>query len=132
MKNSLSTLAAVAVLWSSTAMPAAAGYTIYEDKALPSVLFVEFDGAPPSDTDVIRAPSYAPTGAPDLVSGTQVQRGDEEVAEEEQAEPPRSDLEVFNDSLDDAASIDSDSYRDMVIEDAVRRDVFGDGDLSLR
>ena len=46
MKNRLSALAAATALCAVTAAPATAGYTIYVDAALPSVLFVEFDAPP--------------------------------------------------------------------------------------
>ena len=62
MKNNLRILAAATAM-TAAALPAQAGYTIYKDDALPSVLFVEFDddGAP-SDA-VIQAPAPQPISA---------------------------------------------------------------------
>lgn len=60
MKNRLSALAAATALCAIMTAPAAAGYSIYVDSALPSVLFVEFDPPPEgAEPAVISAPNDA-------------------------------------------------------------------------
>lgn len=64
MKNRLSALLAAAALCAATAVPATAGYTVYVDAALPSVLFVEFDAPPAGEEPAVIS---TPGGPADVV-----------------------------------------------------------------
>ncbi|WP_306119638.1 MULTISPECIES: hypothetical protein [unclassified Roseitalea] len=69
MKNSLAILAAASLPAIVATAPSHAGYTIYQDSAMPSVLFVEFDGPAVTSAEVIPAPSV-PVSTPRVIDGT--------------------------------------------------------------
>ena len=114
MKNRLSMLAAGTFLSAAAAMPAMAGYTIYEDKALPSVLFVEFDDSVRNDASVVPAPggavtSTSPGSANETTSNDGAgdrggdDRGDDSEREEASAQ---NDDDRFGADIDEAIQVD--------------------------
>jgi len=127
MKNRLSALAAGTALCAIMAAPATAGYTIYEDSALPSVLFFEFDDVPGDDTAATSAPSG--TALPVIINApvTEVAPGSAddraEVADDDDDDDP-----LYSRS-GGIGTIDNDRIREMLVEDAIRDQVLGDVEL---
>lgn len=109
------------------ATPAWAGYTIYRDDALPSVLFIEFDGPAQTDQDnaaldsagplVISAPAAASTPV-NSDSDTMVEADSDQNTSREQPE------DEFARDLDNAFDVGSDRVRDVMIDEAIRERIF--------
>ena len=126
MKNRLTALAAGTALCAFMAAPATAGYTIYTDSALPSVLFVEFDAPPEGEEPVvINAPEAPP---PVVITGPGADSGlsgpptisdqddmDSAMAEDEE--------ETTSEPMDLAPTPQN------LVEDAAREEIFRDIEL---
>lgn len=133
MKNRLSALAAGTAICAILAAPAIAGYTIYEDSEMPSVLFFEFDEPEGDDPMVISAPGGS--SAPVVLGGTaadpntdpsQGQGGGSAFADNEgdgDSQPS------FEEQMDDAMTIDNDRIRDVVVDEAIRQELLRDTEL---
>lgn len=150
MKNSVRVLAAATAL-SVIAVPALAGYTIYEDDALPSVLFVEFDGPANPEATVISAPGL-PGEALDLIDGEagspatgaldpdgfeivdeEGQDGgfvdgadDAPSVDDEQADVDEEQEDTFAESVDGIIAIDNERIRDVIVDDIIRDEILSD------
>ena len=127
MKNRLSALAAGTAICALVAAPATAGYTIYEDTEMPSVLFIEFDEPDGGEPTVISAPGgfSAPALITDDRDGPD-QGGGSAFADDDQGDDEEPS---FEDRIDETVEIDSDYVRDLMIEDAVREELFNDTEL---
>ena len=128
MKNRLSVLAAGTALCAIMAAPATAGYTIYVDNALPSVLFVEFDAPPESEEPTVIS---APGEPADVVvigpgSGEGLGGAPEASTDDEQAEDGGEDDNDNDVAFDD---LDLEPTLENLVEDQVREDVFQDIEL---
>ena len=130
MKNRLSALAAGTAICALLAAPAIAGYTIYEDTEMPSVLFIEFDKPEGGEPEVISAPRSA--AAPSIIEGgdTSGQSGgggsafaDDDDGGDDEDEP------TFEDQMDDAMTIDNDRIRDVVVDEVIRNELLDDIEL---
>lgn len=123
MKNRLSALAAGTALCAIMAAPATAGYTIYEDSALPSVLFFEFDDTPGEDPAVISAPSGT---APPIVLNAPVTEEAPGGGGDDRAQAADEDDEPRFSQNGGIGPIDNERMREIIIEDAIRDQVLGD------
>ncbi|MCR9123626.1 MAG: hypothetical protein NXH91_15280 [Phyllobacteriaceae bacterium] len=127
MKNRLSALAAGTALCAIMAAPATAGYTIYEDSALPSVLFFEFDDVPGEEPVVISAPSG--TAPPLVLNAPMTEEAPEEAQDDDRAEVEDDDEEPLYSQGGGIGTIDNDRMRELIVEDAIRDQVLGDVQL---
>lgn len=127
MKNRLSALAAGTALCAIMAAPATAGYTIYEDSALPSVLFFEFDDVPGEDPVVISAPSG--TAPPLVLNAPMTEEAPEEAQDDDRVEVEDDDEEPLYSQGGGIGTIDNDRMRELIVEDAIRDQVLGDVQL---
>ncbi len=138
----------LALIFAATALtcaPALAGYTIFEDEALPSVLFVEFDNATPVSTGPAPRPLSGPAvigvdgtatpvsdtpspdgaaeGADATASGGDATDGEKPAATAEKEEEER---DTFADSMDSALEIKDSDFRDFVVQQEIRREILND------
>jgi hypothetical protein len=123
MKNRLSALAAGTALCAIMAAPATAGYTIYEDSALPSVLFFEFDEVPGEEPAVISAPSDT---APPIVLNAPVTEVAPGAVSNDRAEAEDDDDEPLYTQSGGIGTIDNERLREIIVEDAIRDEVMRD------
>ncbi|WP_306025322.1 hypothetical protein [Oceaniradius stylonematis] len=126
MKNRLSALAAGTALCAIMAAPAGAGYTIYEDSAMPSVLFFEFDDMPGDDPTVISAPSGT---APPVVLNAPMTEEAPGATDDDRAEMADDDDEPLFSQSSGVGTIDNERMREIIIEDAIRDEVLRDVQL---
>lgn len=129
MKNELRMLAAATALTAVT-LPAQAGYTIYKDDALPSVLFVEFDGPDIPADAVIPAPqvSAAPLtiqGGPDGGGDAGQQAGGSTVG----GGVAQTGGGGGGSSDRDPLLIDEDRVREVIVDDLIRDELLNDVEL---
>lgn len=138
----------LAILLAATALGSAqalAGYTIYEDKALPSVLFVEFDttdrvaparnagSRPASGPAVIGVDGAATTTS---ASGDQSSGGDggdgnggdggdggDNAADGNEGGEQR---DRFAETMDNALDIKDEDFRDFVVQEQIRSQIIND------
>ncbi|MEQ8400596.1 MAG: hypothetical protein RIB53_18770 [Roseitalea porphyridii] len=123
MKNRLCALVAGTVLCAFAAAPATAGYTVYVDSALPSVLFVEFD-APPEGEMPEETAAAAP--APVVITGPGADfglSGPPAISDQGMEEGRQEEEETRSGELDLAPTPQN------LVEDAVREEIFRDIEL---
>ncbi|MBO6639466.1 MAG: hypothetical protein JJ920_11185 [Roseitalea sp.] len=123
MKNRLSALAAGTALCAIMAAPATAGYTIYEDSALPSVLFFEFDDTPGDDAAAVSTPFGTP---PPVVLNAPMTEDAPGEPDNDRAEVEDDDDEPLYSRSGGIGTIDNERMRQILIEDAIRDEVMRD------
>ncbi len=134
MKNTLRMLAAATAMTAVT-LPAQAGYTIYEDAALPSVLFVEFDGPDQPSDAVIPAPvlSSAPVtiqGGPDAgIDNDADGRTLSDAGGNGGGGASGGGEQSFDTRMDDALRIDDARVREVIVDDLIRDEILSDFEL---
>lgn len=130
MKNRLTALAAGTALCAFMAAPATAGYTVYVDSALPSVLFIEFD-APPEGETVEQETAAAAAPAPVVITGPGADFGLSGAPDMD--DPGMDDLGMDESANEDeetvSGEIDLAPTPQNLVEDAAREEIFGDIEL---
>lgn len=126
MKNRLTALAAATAICAIAAAPAFAGYTIYEDTGMPSVLFIEFDEPEGGETEQASGPrrSSVPVVIQGGVSDDSGQGGGGSSAFSDDRGGGDDDEPSFEQQMDDAMTIDNDRVRDVVVDEVIRRELF--------